>query len=78
MCDRGERCHVSARLGPGWNYEYRVKWEMLPVIISRAVHAQMAKNNQPARLVEVGGWGGGGEGGWGAKAGEGGGRIASY
>ena len=52
---RGERCHVSAKLGPGWNYEYKVKWEMLPVIISRALHEQLAKNNQPSRLVEVSG-----------------------
>lgn len=51
---RGSRCHVSAKLGPGWNYEYRVKWEMLPVIISRALHAQMAKYGMPPRLVEVG------------------------
>lgn len=50
---RGERCHVSAKLGPGWNYEYKVKWEMLPVIISRALHEQLAKNGQPSRLVEV-------------------------
>lgn len=50
---RGERCHVSAKLGPGWYYDYRVKWEMLPVIISRALHAQLAKYNQSSRLVEV-------------------------
>lgn len=50
---RGERCHVSAKLGPGWVYDYKVKWEMLPVIISRAVHAQLARYNQPSRLVEV-------------------------
>ncbi|CAB1116077.1 unnamed protein product [Ectocarpus sp. CCAP 1310/34] len=50
---RGERCHVSAKLGPGWVYEYNVKWEMLPVIISRAVHAQLARYGQSSRLVEV-------------------------
>lgn len=50
---RGERCHVSAKLGPGWIFEYKVKWEMLPVIISRALHAQLAQYNQPSRLVEV-------------------------
>ncbi len=51
--NRGERCHVSAKLGPGWVYEYRVKWEMLPVIISRAIHAQLAQHGQSSRLVEV-------------------------
>ena len=50
---RGERCHVSAKLGPGWVYEYKVKWEMLPVIISRAIHEQLARNGQSCRLVEV-------------------------
>ncbi|CAM9787899.1 unnamed protein product [Pylaiella littoralis] len=50
---RGERCHVSAKLGPGWVYDYKVKWEMLPVIISRAVHAQLAQYSQSSRLVEV-------------------------
>lgn len=44
---------MSAKLGPGWVYEYNVKWEMLPVIISRAVHAQLARHGQSSRLVEV-------------------------
>lgn len=50
---RGERCHVSAKLGPGWVYEYKVKWEMLPTIISRAIHAQLEQLGQSSRLVEV-------------------------
>ncbi|CAM9249952.1 unnamed protein product [Scytosiphon promiscuus] len=50
---RGDRCHVSAKLGPGWIDDYKVKWEMLPVIISRALYGQLARFNQPSRLVEV-------------------------
>lgn len=44
---------MSAKLGPGWVYEYKVKWEMLPTIISRAIHAQLAQHGQSSRLVEV-------------------------
>lgn len=44
---------MSAKLGPGWLNEYKVKWDMLPAIISRALYAQLARVNQPSRLVEV-------------------------
>lgn len=47
---------MSAKLGPGWVYDYKVKWEMLPVIISRAVHAQLGQYGHSSRLVEVRGY----------------------
>lgn len=55
LLSRGDRCLVTDQLGPGWQFEYRVKWEMLPVIISRALHAQLAKYHS-SRLVDVSMW----------------------
>ncbi|CAM9124767.1 unnamed protein product [Choristocarpus tenellus] len=50
---RGERCHILSKLGTGWFRNYRIKWEMLPVIVARAVQAELTMGHQPGRLVEV-------------------------
>ncbi|CAM9580962.1 unnamed protein product [Discosporangium mesarthrocarpum] len=48
---RGERCSISAKYGAKWMDNYRVRWEMLPVIIARAVQAQVSKHQQVPRMV---------------------------